>query len=84
MYIQCPSLSGESFPTISVKMRTLTFGDRTISYDTGLDMLENTGECGQVNEELKSKDFVFFFRPTHEFTCGQVTPWREKSERTLL
>ena len=38
-------------------MRTLTFGDRTISYDTGLDMLENTGE---VKEEIKVKTFFSF------------------------
>ena len=32
-------------------MRTITFGDRTISYDTGLDMLHNTGETGGPDEE---------------------------------
>ena len=32
-------------------MRTITFGDRTISYDTGLDMLHHTGETGGPDEE---------------------------------
>ena len=32
-------------------MRTITFGDRTISYDTGLDMLHNTGETGGLDGE---------------------------------
>ena len=32
-------------------MRTITFGDRTNSYDTGLDMLHNIGETGGPDEE---------------------------------
>jgi len=34
-------------------MRTITFGDRTISYDTGLDMLHNTGPTRSLPTERK-------------------------------